>query len=136
MNYTKPNELTHNDDPSDWLNCALIFTRSLSFLLENSEGIIVDLKNDMKFGDYKKVIVYRDNKQVKIVEYDGEEPEGTLTWMHDEEDIVEEGEIGYVGEGMYRIGDGCFTGREGWLDFNKAILKEINEKNWNIKDEE
>ena len=31
------------------------------------------------------------------------------------------GYIGHVSGGTYQIGEGCFTGRGGWLQFNKAL---------------
>ena len=36
--------------------------------------------------------------------------------------------VGPVGDGLYHIGEGCYTGREGWNDFNKAVIKEFTNK--------
>lgn len=47
MNYTNPKS-DMNDSPEDWLNCALIFTRALSLMLEENTGIVVELKGEMK----------------------------------------------------------------------------------------
>lgn len=32
--------------------------------------------------------------------------------------------FGYVGGGMYQIGDGCFTGKAGWDAFNKELQRQ------------
>ena len=65
MNYTIPNNLDHIDKPEDWLNCALIFTRTLSLILDDNTGIVVELVGDMKnpinTKSNKVVVFYKDN---------------------------------------------------------------------------
>lgn len=61
MNYTKPNDLEHNDKPSDWLNSSLIFGRALSLILEENTGIVVNMKGEMKNpinNESDKVVVF------------------------------------------------------------------------------
>ena len=82
MNYTQPNR--------EHLFAALLFTRALSFLLRENEGVVVNLKGDMRglapetfVGN--RVIVFRSNSQIVVSEAEGEAltaPEGTLVWVH------------------------------------------------------
>jgi hypothetical protein len=86
MNYTKPNNLNHQDTPQDWLNSSLVFARTLSLLLERGEGIIVDVKGDVNLGEgINKVIVFNRNKQIIIEEFNGNLDEGTPMMVVDED---------------------------------------------------
>lgn len=78
MNYTKPNEPEHQDDPKDWLNSSLLFARTLSLILEPGHGIVVDVKGDMDLGEgVKKVIVFNRDEQIVVEAFDREMDEGT-----------------------------------------------------------
>ena len=84
MNYTNSNDLEYKDTPEDWLNSALIFTRALSFLLNENEGIVVDIKGDAKFMPDKnisKVVVFKRNSQIVIDECDKSVIEGTMCFI-------------------------------------------------------
>ena len=74
MNYTNANDPDYQDKPEDWLNSALIFSGALGNLLQINEGVVVELKGDMKFQfdtEVKKVIVFRnDSGQIIIEEAD------------------------------------------------------------------
>ena len=89
MNYTKAHLLDHEDEPEDWLGSSLVLSRALGLLLQENEGVIVDLKNDMKLllPKMEKVIVYSKDGQIHIDEYEGDEDilEGQMIWMHKEE---------------------------------------------------
>jgi hypothetical protein len=83
MNYTRPNNLEHEDTPMDWLNSSLIFSRALGLILKNEEGIVVGLKGDAEFlpdPEVKKVIVFRDGEMISIApcEHDIEEGQWIL----------------------------------------------------------
>ena len=82
MNYTNPNS-EKDDDPKDWLSSALIFTGALSHLLQENEGVVVHLKGDMNlmFPDIDKVIVYRTDTQIRIVDCSDDLPDGQLIVM-------------------------------------------------------
>jgi hypothetical protein len=41
--------------------------------------------------------------------------------------------IGPVGGGLFHIGEGCFTGLGGYLQFEEAFIEEIK-KEWKIDD--
>jgi len=48
VNYTRPNDPDHVDDPKDWLNANLIFARALGQVLEEGSGVVVDIKGDAR----------------------------------------------------------------------------------------
>ncbi len=86
MNYTHPDSPDYSDSPTDWLNMALILTRSLGLILKENEGIVVDLKGDMFFGDddkIKKVIVFKSQDMVRVIECEDDLKEGSWVIVHD-----------------------------------------------------
>ena len=87
-NYTKPNLPNHEDNPKDWLASSLIFSKTISHLLKPNEGIVIELENDMKLlmPDYDKVVVYNDDKQIKIMECNEDIEEGQMVWLHSQDD--------------------------------------------------
>jgi len=86
-NYTKPQDPNHVDEPNDWLYSSLVFCRTLGLLLQDKEGVVVDMKGDMlSLRDVKKVIVHSRDNQMVIDECTDDIPEGTLVWMHSEDD--------------------------------------------------
>lgn len=94
MNYTRPDSVDTTDDPKDWLNCALIFTRSLSFLLRESEGIIIDITGDVDVknifdkDEIKKVIVYKKEERVHILPFEDDLSEGTMIWVDEDQNSL------------------------------------------------
>lgn len=72
MNYTKPNDDDHEDQPEDWLFGALLFGRTLGLILREGEGIVVDLKGDMidLYPDSKRVIVHSTEHQIVVTDAD------------------------------------------------------------------
>lgn len=88
MNYTQPNEQEHEDNPEEWLASALVFARTLGFLLKENEGIVIDLKGDMIDlfpADIKKIIVFSKDNQIKIDVCDEDLEEGQLIWITESE---------------------------------------------------
>lgn len=86
MNYTKPENENHTDSPEDWLNSSLIFARTLSLILKENEGIVVELKGDMDLGEgIDKVIVFRSQNMTRVVPLEEDLQEGTWIMMKDEE---------------------------------------------------
>ena len=86
MNYTKPENENHTGSPEDWLNSSLIFARTLSLILKENEGIVVELKGDMDLGEgIDKVIVFRSQNMTRVVPLKEDLPEGTWIMMKDEE---------------------------------------------------
>jgi len=91
MNYTRPHSLETQDRPSDWLNSALLFARSLSIILKETEGIVIDIKGDVNIKEMlgneqiEKVFVYKKEGMVHILPCEDDIPEGTMIWMHGNE---------------------------------------------------
>lgn len=85
MNYTKPNEPDHKDSPQDWLNTSLIFARTISLLLKEREGIVVDIKGDVVLQEeVEKVVVFKKNNQIVIDYTDIDYEEGSMIMVIDE----------------------------------------------------
>ena len=62
----------------DLINASLIFARALGFILQEGEGIVVDVTGEINLGeDVKKVIVFNQNKQVHIFKCEEDVVEGT-----------------------------------------------------------
>jgi hypothetical protein len=79
MNYTNPNDPDYQDRPEDWLNSALVFARALSLILKEREGIVVDIKGDAQFQmdpEVKRVIVFKEDLMVRIIECQADLEEG------------------------------------------------------------
>lgn len=78
MNYTKPDNEEWEDSPVDWLFSALVFARTIGYLLKDETGVVIDLKGDMFenmpptwiIEDTKRVIVYNSGDQIKVISAD------------------------------------------------------------------
>jgi len=82
-NYTNPEEAGQLQNPQDLLNASLIFARALGLILNEGEGIVVDIVGDMNLGeDVKKVIVFQHNNQVHIYKCEEDLPEGSAVSMN------------------------------------------------------
>lgn len=87
MNYTNANDPEYQDKPEDWLNSSLIFARTLSLILREGEGLVVDIVGDAKFQldeSVKKVIVFKRDGQIVVTECEEELEEGQFVMVHDE----------------------------------------------------
>jgi len=86
-NYTKPNDLSHIDNPKEWLSASLIFSAAMSHLLDHGEGVVVELKGDMilpEMASFSKVVVLNDGKRTVI--------EG----LNEESETYEDGQMMYI----------------------------------------
>lgn len=82
QNYTNPNKPEESQDPKDLLNASLIFARALSLILQEREGIVVDMVGDMDLGpDVKKCIVFNFNDLIHVHKCEEDLPEGTAVNM-------------------------------------------------------
>ena len=82
-NFTNPEEAGQLQNPQDLLNASLIFARALGLILNEGEGIVVDVVGDMNLGeDVKKVIVFEHNNQVHIYKCGEDLPEGSAVSMN------------------------------------------------------
>jgi len=67
------------DQPQDLLNASMLFARALGLIFKEDEGIVVDVKGDIKLADdVKKVIVFRQNDQIHIFKCDEDVEEGMM----------------------------------------------------------
>jgi hypothetical protein len=77
--------MKNREFPKDWENTAMIFGRALSGVLNEGEGIIVDLDEDIFFEAderVKKIIVYLKDDQICITECKKNLEEGTIVIVH------------------------------------------------------
>jgi hypothetical protein len=74
------NNLNQTNKPEDWLNSTLIFGRALSFMLDENQGIVVNITDDVTLYDGKvnKVIVYYKDGMIQIIECEQDLKEGTI----------------------------------------------------------
>jgi hypothetical protein len=82
-NYTNPEQAGQLQNPQDLLNASLIFARALGLILNEGEGIVVDIVGDMNLGEeVKKVIVFEHENQVHIYKCEEDLPEGSAVSMN------------------------------------------------------
>ena len=82
-NYTNPEQSGQAQNPQDLLNASLIFARALGLILNEGEGIVVDITGDVVLGDdVNKVIVFKKEEQVHIFKFEEDLPEGTAVSLN------------------------------------------------------
>jgi hypothetical protein len=82
-NQTNQEQENQKQNPQDLLNASLIFARALGLILNEGEGIVVDIVGDMNLGEgINKVIVFEHNDQVHIYKCDEDLPEGSAVNMN------------------------------------------------------
>jgi hypothetical protein len=82
-NYTNPEQGDTKQDVQDLLNASLIFARALGLIFQQGEGVVVDIKGDVKLADdAKKVIVFSHNDQIHIYKCEQDLEEGTAVSMN------------------------------------------------------
>jgi hypothetical protein len=82
-NYTNPEQSGQAQNPQDLLNASLIFARALGLILNEGEGIVVDITGDVVLGDdVNKVIVFKKDEQVHIFKFEEDLPEGTMVSLN------------------------------------------------------
>lgn len=75
-----------NQEIKNLQNSALIFARALGLLLQENQGVIVDVIGDIDFGGVKKVVVFSQDGGTHVSEASDEFPEGTVVQVvHNEE---------------------------------------------------
>jgi hypothetical protein len=82
-NYTNPEQSGQAQNPQDLLNASLIFARALGLILNEGEGIVVDITSDVVLGnDVNKVIVFKKEEQVHIFKFEEDLQEGTMVSLN------------------------------------------------------
>ena len=75
--------VSQEQNPQDLLNASLIFARALGLILNEGEGIVVDINGDVSLGDdVNKVIVFKKDEQVHIFKFEEDLPEGTAVSLN------------------------------------------------------
>ena len=76
------------------MNASLIFARALGLIFKQGEGIVVDIKGDVKLGDdSKKVIVFSHNDQIHIYKCEQDLEEGTAVSMNGDEEPFDPSDV-------------------------------------------
>jgi hypothetical protein len=76
-NYTNPEQVGQEQAPQDLLNASMLFARALGLIFKENEGIVVDVKGDVKLPeDVNKVIVFKQNDQIHIFKCEEDVEEG------------------------------------------------------------
>lgn len=84
-NTQETNQTGDSTNPQDTLNAALIFARALSLILQENQGIVVDLKNGLQLGDdASKVIVFKHQDQIHIYKCEEDLAEGSAVMMSED----------------------------------------------------
>ena len=82
-NYVNPEQSGQEQNPQDLLYASLIFARALGLILNEGEGIVVDINGDVSLGDdVNKVIVFKKDEQVHIFKFEEDLPEGTAVSLN------------------------------------------------------
>jgi hypothetical protein len=69
-----------NSENNQWMVPALIFAKTIGFLLEENQGVVIDLNESTKIEGHDnltKVIVYKKDDQVHIAPCEDDIQEGT-----------------------------------------------------------
>ena len=70
--------MENNIETNDALDASIIFAKALSFILEDKQGIVVDIPEDSKvFESTKKVVVFKFMDKIHIYKSEDVIPEGT-----------------------------------------------------------
>ena len=70
-NHLKPEDQNYENTTQDLINASLIFGRALGLILKEKQGIVIDVKGEIKFPEeVKKVIVFKFEERVHIQKCD------------------------------------------------------------------
>ena len=86
------NEETQSD-PS-WMVPALIFAKALGIIMDEGQGIVIDLNDNTKiqgYDDVNKVIVYRKDEQVHIAPCEDPLDQGSIVTISSGDEPTTEG---------------------------------------------
>lgn len=69
-NYTKPHDENYEDTADDYLWLTMVFGRTLSALLVDGQGVLIDLKGDaLKIRpEATRVVVFNDGKMIRVID--------------------------------------------------------------------
>jgi hypothetical protein len=88
-NTTNTEGAGQGQEAQDLINASMIFARALGFILQEGEGIVVDVNGEINLGDdVKKVIVFKKDEQVHIYRCDEDIEEGTAVNLNMSEEAA------------------------------------------------
>lgn len=72
-------KFTKNEDIDDMRNVVSVFGKALGFVLQNTEGVVLDVEPNMTFGDdVNKLIVFKHEDKIHIQKYETDLESGSL----------------------------------------------------------
>jgi|688.fasta_scaffold14748_8 hypothetical protein len=83
---------SQNLGPQDYLNASLLFSQALSLVLDDKQGIVVDVISDnIKLNDdAHKVVIYKMDSRIHIQKLEMDIQEGTIVSLTNKEGEEEE----------------------------------------------
>jgi hypothetical protein len=85
---------SQNLSHQDYFNASLLFSQALSLVLDDKQGIVVDIKtDDIKLNDdASKVVIYKLDNRIHIQKLEMDIQEGTIVSLSnkDEEENTQE----------------------------------------------
>ena len=84
-------ENSQNLNNQDYLNASLLFSQALALVLDDKQGIVVDVKNDeIKLNDEaSKVVIYKLDSRIHIQKLDRDIQEGTIVSLSNKDEEEE-----------------------------------------------
>jgi len=82
------------ENQKDWYKASMIFAKALGIILEEEQGIIVDLDDTLAIpgiDDVNKVIIFKKENQVHIAPCDDDIPQGSTVTLGVPNDLTNEG---------------------------------------------
>ncbi len=78
---------SQNLGPQDYLNASLLFSQALSLVLDDKQGIVVDVvSDDVKLNDdAHKVVIYKLDNRIHIQKLEMDIQEGTIVSLTNKE---------------------------------------------------
>jgi hypothetical protein len=82
---------SQNLSNQDYLNASLLFSQALSLVLDDKQGIVVDVKSeDVKLNDEaSKVVIYKLDSRIHIQKLEMDIPEGTIVSLSNKDEEEE-----------------------------------------------
>jgi len=82
------------ENQKDWYKASMIFAKALGIILEEEQGIIVDLDDTLAIpgiDDVNKVIIFKKENQVHIAPCDDDIPQGSTVTLGVPNHLTDEG---------------------------------------------
>lgn len=69
-NYTKPHDENYEDSLEDYFYLAMTFSQALGEILDDGQGILIDLKGDaLKIHpESKRIVIFNDGDMVRVID--------------------------------------------------------------------